>query len=135
MRVCVSGGGPRGSAGDSGVAQSAAEARRDAGGSSGDLGRCRMRRWKWSRSPATRGFGLVFFFFSPSLRVPSPSPLATTRTPGRAPQGGHSVSCALRLQGVAVPPPGVSSAWGLRAASALPFPVPPASWRLFTARR
>lgn len=63
-------------------------------------------------------------FFSP-LRVTSPSPLAATKTPGRAPQGGHSVSCALRLQRIAVPPPGVSSAWGLRAASALPFPVPP----------
>ncbi|XP_045314520.1 sterile alpha motif domain-containing protein 1-like [Leopardus geoffroyi] len=84
-----------------------------------------MRRWKWSgwRSPGApqrevSGSWLCF------LWVPSPGPLCKTKMPRRAPRGGRFGPCAQRPQRAAVPPPGASAAWGLRAASRPPFRPP-----------
>lgn len=107
------------------------EARRDASG--GDLGRWKMRRCKRSRgsspgAPQREVSGSGFCF----LRVPSPGPPGTAKTPARAPRGGRSGPCALCPQRAAVPPAGASAAWGRRTASWRPLPVPPESWRLFS---
>ncbi|XP_044897917.1 serine/arginine repetitive matrix protein 1-like [Felis catus] len=88
-----------------------------------------MRRWKWSgwRSPGApqrevSGSWLCF------LWVPSPGPLRKTKMPRRAPRGGRFGPCAQRPQRAAVPPPGASAAWGLRAASRPPGELETVLW-------